>query len=389
MRKNLIFSIWAALAVMGMASCNRQEEAIPLPKDVSDAETGLVHIQVNAPAAPGILTKVDGTAPQKDNERKVNSLQVFIFKKNGDVPASNPLEADKYVSDATSTILNSLTGAKSIWAVVNAPRLYGIRTEKQLMETVSTLSENRADNLVMTGQSSANVLQYNASDNGNVGNITPVSIGVERLCARISLHSVAANFSGTSLEDASLSLLEAYLINVPASCTLDGTPLSAGELGHDTAWYNFRQLGASADEQLLNDTHKLLRESGLSFSIDPTDATVGTTVDKYFYVYPNVSTAKSDEVSPSARMTRLILHMYIGATKDGRAARDSYYSFNIPVFGSGKTIERNHIYNISKITITNEGSPVPPPFPDMEYGKVNATVTVGEWGATETLTYEL
>jgi hypothetical protein len=88
-------------------------------------------------------------------------------------------------------------------------------------------------------------------------------------------------------------------------------------------------------------------------------------------------------------MTRLILHMYIGATADGREGRDSYYSFNVPVYGSGKTLEGNHIYDISKITLTAEGSPVPPPFPDMEYGKVNASISIGEWGGTETLLYEL
>ena len=273
--------------------------------------------------------------------------------------------------------------------MVNAPRLYAIRTEQDLQETVSSLKENRADNLVMSGQAQVNVLQYNASASGNVGSVTPVDLTVSRLCARISLHTVAADFRGTSLEGASLTLLEAYLVNVPASVRLDGTPLSASELSSGTAWYNFRKLGTSADELLLNDTNKLLKESGLSISISTSDAVVGTAVDKYFYVYPNVSSTKGDDESPSARMTRLILHMYIGATADGREGRDSYYSFNVPVYGSGKTLEGNHIYDISKITLTAEGSPVPPPFPDMEYGKVNASISIGEWGGTETLLYEL
>lgn len=383
--------VWAALAAFGLASaCNRQVEDIPLQHALPEtAETGLVQLQVNLPEAPGVLTKVDGNAAQNTLERKVNTLQVFVFKKNGSAPASNPLETDKYVTGTTAATLNTLTGNKSIWAVVNAPRLYAIRTEQDLQETVSSLKENRADNLVMSGQAQVNVLQYNASASGNVGSVTPVDLTVSRLCARISLHTVAADFRGTSLEGASLTLLEAYLVNVPASVCLDGTPLSASELSSGTAWYNFRKLGTSADELLLNDTNKLLKESGLSISISTSDAVVGTAVDKYFYVYPNVSSTKGDDESPSARMTRLILHMYIGATADGREGRDSYYSFNVPVYGSGKTLEGNHIYDISKITLTAEGSPVPPPFPDMEYGKVNASISIGEWGGTETLLYEL
>lgn len=386
-----MYYVWAALAAFGLATaCNRQVAEIPLQQPLPEtAETGLLQLQVNLPEAPEQLTKVDGNATQNTLERKVNSLQVFVFKKNGNEPASNPLETDKYVTGTTAATLNTLTGNKSIWAVVNAPRLYSIRTERDLQKTVSFLRENRADNLVMSGQALANVLQYNASASGNVGTVTPVDLTVNRLCARISLHTVAADFRGTSLEGASLTLLEAYLVNVPASVCLDGTPLSAGELSSGAAWYNFRKLGTSTDEVLLNDTNKLLKESGLSISINTSDPVVGTAVDKYFYVYPNVSGTKVDDESPSARMTRLILHMYIGATADGREGRDSYYSFNVPVYGSGKTLEGNHIYDISKITFTSEGCPAPPPFPDMEYGKVNASITIGEWGGTETLLYEL
>ena len=387
MKKRISIYVLVAFATLGVVACNRQVEKLPLSQAAS--ETGLVQIQVTPPDAPELLTKVDGNATQNNNERKVNTLQVFVFRKNGSEPAGNPLETDKYVSGTTTTTLNTLTGDKTVWALVNAPRLYDVRTEKTLMEKVSYLTENRADNLVMCGQAFTHVVQYNASTGGNVGSITPLELTVSRLCARISLHTVAADFRGTSLEGATLTVLEAYVINVPASIRLDGTPLSASQLNSGSAWYNFRKLGTSADEQSLNDTNKMLKESGLSMSVNTSDPLVGTAVDKHFYVYPNVSTVKSDDESPSARMTRLILHVYIGATADGRDGRDSYYSFNIPVYGSGKTLEGNHIYDISKITITSEGSPVPPPFADMEYGKVSASITIGEWGGTETLLYEL
>ena len=381
--------VWAALAALGLATaCKREAIDLSLP-DTAEVPMGMVCVQVETTDAPDILTKVDGNAAQSQNERKVNSMQVFVFKKNGNDTGANPLEADKYVSGASATTLNTLTGNNSIWAVVNAPRLYSIHTEKELMETISYLKENRADNLVMSGQSDAVVFQYNASENGNVGNVSQVNIDVTRLCARISLHTVAADFTGTSLEGASMTLVEAYLINVPASVGMDGTPLSASELNSGGAWYNFRKLGTSADELLLNDSLKLLKEDGLSIGINTADALVGTAVDKCFYVYPNVSVVKSDDESPSARMTRLVLHVYIGTAPGGRAAHDSYYSFNVPVFGSGKCIERNHIYDISRITITGDGSPIPPPFPDREYGKVNATITISEWGGTETITYEI
>lgn len=376
------FYLWAACCALALAACqkNAPENAVP------DGE-GVVFLQVTAPDAPeACVTKVAGGSTQDNNESKVNTLQVFIFRNNGATPAGNPIEADKYVSGTSSTTLNSLTGDKKIWAVVNAPRLYHVATEDALMKQVSLLKENTSTNLVMTGSQETTVLQYNNSS-PTVGAITPVSISVNRLCARVGVHTVAADFTGTSLEGASLSIKEVYLINVVNSVRLDGTPRSVTELNTGSLWYNLTQLGNTADEALVNNTSKILKEGDLSLSVNTASASTGTDVNKYFYVYPNVSTVKSDDPSASARLTRLILHTYIsGSTIEGH---DSYYSLNIPVFGSGKTIERNHIYDISKITITNEGSPNPPPFPDMEFGKASASVTVGTWGGTETISYDL
>ena len=384
MRKNHFISVWTALVVLSLTACNVKQ--LDLPADtVSGENTGTVLVQVKAPESPELLTKVDGGSTQLENEKKVNSLQVFIFKKTGDDPADNLLETDKYVTGANTVSLNTLTGDKVIWALVNAPRLNNITNEKKLQDEACWLKYNTPDNLVMVGHGDANVKQFNASGDAALGSKTPVEIEVKHLCARISLHSVAADFRGTSLEGAKLTLLEAYLLNVPNICTFGGRAMTISELSNPLYWYNFRALGTSSNEVYLNDTHKVLKESGLSLSINTSDATVGTSVNKFFYMCPNVSTEKSDDEAYSARLTRLILHTYI--EKDSRKF-DSYYSFNIPVYGSGLTIESNHVYAISKITITNAGSTVPPPFPDMEYGKVNASIEVGEWGTPKTLSYE-
>ena len=140
----------------------------------------------------------------------------------------------------------------------------------------------------------------------------------------------------------------------------------------------------------------LLGDRGnLGVSLGPTTGTED--LNRFFYVYPNVSTADDDntEAEASARLTRLILHGYIrgeaGRNLGDNAAHaeESYYCFDIPKSSTGATLERNHTYDIKDITISMPGGASDAPDDRPKFGKMTATVTVSEWGGHTTLSYEL
>lgn len=356
---------------------------------VENTETvpgGTLLVDLMLPSGP--LTKVSGTDAK---ESAVKTLQIFVFKDiSGSDFSQNVRETDKWSADGSTTLaLNTYVGKKKVWALVNAPRL-AFANEQELMSHYSRLEENSATGLVMTGSTIVEVGEYNAA--ASVGAVTPVPITVSRLGARISVRNVNVDFSGTSLEGCYLDIKEVYILNAVNSVSLGGTARTTSELGSSAYWYNLEAWNdgvPAAAQAILGD------RGNLNISIGPTSGTQD--INRFFYVYPNVSTAANDntESTPSARLTRLILHGYIrGAAGrnlgDNVAhAEESYYCFDIPKSSTGITVERNHTYDIENISISMPGGTSDLPAHRPKYGKVNATITVGEWGGHTTLTYEL
>ena len=102
MRKTTTMYVWAALAALGLATaCKREAIDFSLP-DTAEVPMGMVCVQVETTDAPDILTKVDGNAAQSQNERKVNSMQVFVFKKNGKFYAAYLISDCRDSSDRNS-----------------------------------------------------------------------------------------------------------------------------------------------------------------------------------------------------------------------------------------------------------------------------------------------
>ena len=356
------------------------------PESPEAAPEGTLQVQLILPESPA--TKVAGSAT---DESAVRSLQIFVFKNaSNENPALNLRETDKWEADGETTLtLNTYVGNKKVWALVNAPR-QAFANEQELLSHYSMLEDNSATALVMTGSANAQVGENNTA--ASVGAVTTVPITVSHLGARISIQKVKVDFSGTSLEGCSLDIKEVYILNAVNSISLAGTGRTKDELGSSAHWYNLEAWDASlpaAAGALLGD------RGNLDISIGPTAGTQD--LNRYFYVYPNVSTAGDDNTraQASARLTRMILHGHIrgqaGRNLGDDLAHDeeSYYCLDIPKSSTGATLERNHTYDINEITITMPGGPTDRPGDRPQFGKVTAQVTVSQWGGHTTLTYEL
>lgn len=377
--------ILTLVACLSLAAC--QASLITNGPENMDAEpAGTLQVQLILPDSPA--TKV---AKADTDESAVQSLQIFVFKNaGGDNPALNLRETDKWSTGKETTLtLNTYVGSKKVWALVNAPR-QSFANEQELLSHYSMLEDNTATSLVMTGSATAQVGENNTA--AAVGGVTTVPITVSHLGARISIQKVNVDFSGTSLEGCYLDIKEVYILNAVNSISLAGTARTKAELGSSANWYNLEAWDASlpaAASAILGD------RGNLGISIGPT--TGSTDLNRYFYVYPNESTAQDDNTGSqaSARLTRMIVHGYIRGEAGRKLgdnlahAEESYYCLDIPKSSTGATLERNHTYDITEITITLPGGASDQPGDRPQFGKITANVTVSDWGGHTTLTYEL
>ena len=381
-----VFIAITMLAAAFAISC-QEKNLSTWEKDSQENPSGTLFVNLIVPG--GSATKVLGSST---DESAVNTLQIFVFKQISNSDHSlNIRETDKWVADgSTSVSLNAFMGKKIVWALVNAPR-QSFNNEEELMNHYSKLEENSPTNLVMAGNATVDVAEYNAS--ASVGAITPVPITVSHLGVRISIRNVKLDFANTSLEGCFFDVKEVYILNAVNSVALSGTARAASELGPSAScWYNLEAWNNSTPDA----AKAILGDRGnLGITIGPTSGTQD--LNRFFYVYPNVSLSENDntDATPSARLTRMILHGYIRGTAGRNAgdniahAEESYYCFDIPKSNTGATLERNHTYDIENVTITMPGGPSDSPEDRPKYGKVNATVTVGEWGGHTILNYEL
>ena len=315
MRKILIFFALAAV------SCSRDtalKPAFPLTDPGSE-----VTVKVS-----GALTRATGV--DGEDEAAVNSLQVFIFNSEGDIDAVG-------TGDGGSLSINVTAGkGKRLWAVANAPEITSVATEDELRGSITLLTDNATDNLVMSGSTVTDIL-------GD----TEVSIILSRLVARLSVKSITRQFTATGLAARPLILKRMYIINVPAGLRLDGT-------GDVTQWLNRGSFTSSGADGLLSD-------SGLNISLS--NGLTYSTMHS-FYCYPNPCTTDSGSGSWSPRKTRLVLEAELGGSL-------CYYSLTFP------ELQRNCTYTVENLTLSGKGSKTP----DTPYGSesLSANLTVRDW----------
>ena len=289
--KKSIFAFAAALAAL--VACNKNDVAPMQPQN----QELLVPCELTVGIC-GSMTKA--TAVTKENEAKVNNLQVFVFR-------GDDLDAYASVDNAMELTLSCTAGERVVYALVNAPNYSSVPGKAALLAKVSELSANSLTNFEMVGSKSVTLPQSEK-----------VSIDVNRIASRVVLKKITRSFTSEALQALNFKVDAIYLINVAGNTSYD---LSAAP----AKWYNVAE-NKNELASLLYDAPASLITNGQSYGTAHT-----------FYAYPN---------DLAVNTTRLVIETTLGETK-------YYYPINLPEMAANKS------YEIEEVKITRPGSDNP------------------------------
>ena len=289
--KKSIFAFAAALAAL--VACNKNDVAPMQPQN----QESLVPCELTVGIC-GSMTRA--TAVTKDNEAKVNNLQVFVFR-------GDDLDAYASVDNSQELTLSCTAGDRVVYALVNAPDYSAVPGKAALLDKVSELSANSLTNFEMVGSKSVTLPQSEK-----------VSIDVNRIASRVVLKKITRSFTSEALQALNFKVDAIYLINVAGNTSYD---LSAAP----AKWYNVAE-NKNELASLLYDAPASLITNGQSYSTAHT-----------FYAYPN---------DLATNTTRLVIETTLGETK-------YYYPINLPEMAANKS------YEIEEVKITRPGSDNP------------------------------
>ena len=385
--KKLFLSLTAALVIAGVVSCNKNA-VTPSAPEVPAAPQGALTVNIGIPAQE---TKVPADASHV-KDFAISSVQVVVFDHSAGLnDGSDLLETDYYyepdmpVNNSVSVTLNTKTGAKIIYVIVNRDQQNYVarcsnllQFERELVELV----ENGPARLVMVGKGAITVEAYDRNKNPSQ-TAQPLSIWVRRQAAMVKLSSVKFDFTNSSLHGANARISGIYLKNVVGVCrmALDGNTDSAtaqsgvhflplSDTDHATANYWYSKY--TYDE----DSPEILSDMPITADCD-TDGTVKQ-LNRCYFVYPNKTAVQDDihgETTPwTPRLTRLTVSVRVTLNDSPRQFdKTTYYTFDLPV------LESNKVYDIQNITITQLGKDNDDTDTADSAGKITPAITVAPW----------
>jgi len=281
----------------------------------------------------GTLSRVSGGS----NDSRVSSLQAYIFREDGTLESSG-------TSESSDIVLSVVSGKKTIVAIANSPQPEVTGKIDALRNSLSLLSDNAPDALVMYGEQTADI----HSD-------INITVEMKRLASKISIKRIN-NRLGSRYRDMELIINSVFLINVAGSS-------SFGRQGLTQFWLNKRAFSPNDCPSLLFD------------SLNDTAIRWGESYDTVhsFYCYPNQVTEDSSQDEWCPRFTRLVVQASLGG-------KTYWYPVSIP------DIKQNCIYEITELTITRPGSDnpdIPVTWEDIE---LNLDITPWDNGTSEEIT---
>ena len=300
---------FAAIAAAAFISCNEKSVDLPYYEENGDLVTFSVCI-------PGLDTKsTDGSA---DDEKKVNSLQVFVFNQHGVYETSAKANSGEVSITCTA-------GQKRMVALVNAVEETGVSDYAALAGRSIYLKDSDVDNLVMLGEATVAVAAGKS-----------INIEVSYLSSKVVLESVMLDLANAEHESLDFAVTSVFLTNVAGDRKYidDSTP---------SMWYH-----EGAD---LSNIFPFLYDPVSNGTLEADGAGYGT--DHYFYCFPNLTSKK----------TRLVIEMLIG--------EDTYY-YPIEIH----ELLPNNQYSYS-VVLTRLGTDSPDG--SLEEGSCAVTVSIKGW----------
>lgn len=352
-KTSLLFA--ALMGMVALTSCNKDivSENIPdMPQE--QVSEGQMILSLDFPEA--IQTKaVTAYTTAQTYESQVNSVQILVFDSAGKI--------DKYYNAGKTTSgisISTVTGAKTVWAVVNGPDLKACAKLSDLQATDLTLGGNNSitasTGFIMAGSASCTVGTSTVN----------CAITVSRFVSRVALVSVTNSLPASY---GSLTVNCAYLSNVVGNQNMAGNASAA-------TWYN--KFGR-ADESTQVSSHIIDGSTykascpDLTYKSISGTAAVGAShtpsTPYLFYCFPNSSTTAPAAFSTSFAAQRTVL--VVKATVGGTA----YY---YPVVLDDAAPARNSSYTVG-LTITGPGST--DPNQPVAKGNMSASITVSPWAS--------
>jgi hypothetical protein len=302
---------WAALAALAAVGCSEKEADIP-QGGVGDE---LVTFSVSVPE---IGTK--SVAGSDDDEKAINSLQVFVFNKH------DVFEASAYADEGEVSV-TCTAGEKRIVALVNTIVDQSVATYQDLADTAVYLKDSGVGNLVMVGETYAVVSSQ-----------TSVNVEVSYISSKIVLESVVLDFEHEQHEGLTFSVESVYMLNVAGDRKLI-------DASAPSVWHNKGQL--DAEDARLNFLYDKVASVILQSGGAPYDT------EHYFYCYQN----------PTETATRLVIEAEIEG--------ETYY---YPVDVDDLLPNNEYSY---KVKLTRLGADSPEG--SLETGTCEVTVSIKGW----------
>lgn len=369
------FIILTALAVASLASCQKNvQTASDWEEPVLEGPTGVISVKIQTPEPDS------KSATLADNA--ISTVQLFVFG------TDNKLETSKYFQTYTSGTDLKITAkkgdGKTLYVVLNAPRLNFSSLSRfespsaASIDDLVDLSINTREHLVMVGKNTVNVVEYDANKTADPV-LSPVTVHVKRLAAKVVLDKITVDFRNTALEGGAFTVNQVYLVNVVGK-----SPLGVSSIGSGTAdtgipvalpsqvfnqmtyWYSPATLASGAPEMTFDATVN-----------DPVCSVAGDekNLGLIYLAYPNNAEAYQEGKSVTSPVhTALVIKATVSSNNFIDTAitnKVTYYTFDLPA------LEANKLYQITNITISMLGADNPGE--RVVTGRVNPTITVDNW----------
>ena len=374
--KKLIFL--AALAGVALVGCNKTIDGPALPSTRSAQVT--FHIASNG-------TKADANAIDAGDvlESAINTVDCFIFNSDGSLDAyASFAGGEDYTTYAS-------TGAdKKFYALVNAPASFSLAevvNESGLLTKVYDLKDNKDGEGKLK-----NFQMFGYATQALVSGNNEINVSVDRTVARIRLKSIKRDFDMASLQAATMSIDNIYVINAVGQYAMAAAAAPSYKAQDTDEWYNkFTDMTPRTSPAAFSAETNLWLNKAISSSI--TLANLATENNSgagwNFYVMPN-DFVQNDDSDPenvlaadprggadwSARLTKLVVEVTINGTK---------YYYSIPIadmesYPDGEInagILANHTYDIELLELHRPGSLDP----DVPVGAATATfnISINDW----------